>query len=128
MADRLCPRCLEGRLGPRQRICDACVQRARRDRKARRAREMAAARKAQAARERQMAASAGPRVCLSCDRTFPSEGPWNRICPKCSGGDRRSAVRGRAHDAGRDGLRSIAITTSHHPCSKFAWPSGGGRV
>ena len=24
-----------------------------------------------------------PRVCLSCDELFMSEGPWNRICGKC---------------------------------------------
>ena len=23
------------------------------------------------------------RSCLNCDRNFKSEGPWNRICPKC---------------------------------------------
>ncbi len=25
-----------------------------------------------------------PRVCLRCNTTFPSKGPGNRICPKCS--------------------------------------------
>ena len=25
-----------------------------------------------------------PRECLSCDRTFLSEGPWNRTCPRCA--------------------------------------------
>jgi len=25
-----------------------------------------------------------PRICLSCNRKFRSEGPWNRICPVCS--------------------------------------------
>jgi len=29
---------------------------------------------------------AGARICLSCERTFLSEGPWNRICPRCSEG------------------------------------------
>ena len=24
------------------------------------------------------------RVCLDCNKTFDSEGSWNRICPKCS--------------------------------------------
>ena len=24
------------------------------------------------------------RICLSCDRPFLSEGPWNRICPRCN--------------------------------------------
>jgi len=26
----------------------------------------------------------GMRKCLGCDHDFLSEGPWNRICPKCS--------------------------------------------
>lgn len=25
----------------------------------------------------------GQRRCLACGRMFDSEGPWNRICPKC---------------------------------------------
>ena len=28
------------------------------------------------------------RECLSCDISFLSEGPWNRICPRCSEKDR----------------------------------------
>jgi hypothetical protein len=35
-----------------------------------------------------IAAKGGPhvsaRICLSCNRAFLSEGPWNRICPRCS--------------------------------------------
>ena len=29
---------------------------------------------------------ARPRVCLVCGEEFPSEGPWNRICPDCDKG------------------------------------------
>jgi uncharacterized paraquat-inducible protein A len=25
------------------------------------------------------------RTCLRCDRTFPSRGPENRLCPRCLG-------------------------------------------
>lgn len=32
-----------------------------------------------------LAAHGAPRVCLHCGRKFPSEGPSNRICPKCAG-------------------------------------------
>jgi hypothetical protein len=39
----------------------------------------------------------GMRLCLSCDRFFLSEGPWNRICPQCS--ERNIAVPPRAHAA-----------------------------
>jgi hypothetical protein len=24
------------------------------------------------------------RICLSCEGSFLSEGPWNRICPRCA--------------------------------------------
>ena len=27
---------------------------------------------------------AGPRECLRCGKRFDSEGPWNRLCGKCS--------------------------------------------
>lgn len=27
-----------------------------------------------------------PRICLSCDRPFLSDGPHNRLCPKCRRG------------------------------------------
>jgi hypothetical protein len=37
------------------------------------------------------------RLCLSCERLFLSEGPWNRICPQCS--ERHIAVPPRAHAA-----------------------------
>jgi len=37
------------------------------------------------------------RVCLSCDRPFLSEGPWNRICPRCS--ERNVVVPPRAAGA-----------------------------
>lgn len=33
-----------------------------------------------------------PRTCLGCDKTFPSTGPGNRICPKCT------ATNRTAHD------------------------------
>lgn len=29
--------------------------------------------------------TAATRGCLSCDKPFDSEGPWNRICGTCSG-------------------------------------------
>jgi hypothetical protein len=35
-----------------------------------------------------------PRVCLACNRPFLSEGPWNRICPRCA--ERNSVVAPRA--------------------------------
>lgn len=25
------------------------------------------------------------RICLSCDKPFPSDGPGNRLCPRCKG-------------------------------------------
>ena len=34
------------------------------------------------------------RICLSCDRPFLSEGPWNRICPRC--GERNVGAPPRA--------------------------------
>ena len=36
----------------------------------------------------------GIRTCLVCDKKFLSEGPWNRICPACSGS---SVVARNAH-------------------------------
>jgi len=37
------------------------------------------------------------RICLSCDKGFWSNGPWNRICKKCSASapDRDARPRGR---------------------------------
>jgi hypothetical protein len=37
------------------------------------------------------------RLCLSCNQEFLSEGPWNRICPRCS--ERNVAVPPRAQAA-----------------------------
>lgn len=45
--------------------------------------------RAQMYRRQQMVKYA-PRTCLSCGEEFPSEGPWNRICPSCS--DHNTAV------------------------------------
>jgi hypothetical protein len=62
-------------------------------------RDSAAAR----ARRRQAAIAAkggphvGPRICLSCDHSFLSEGPWNRICPRC--GERNVSLPPRATSA-----------------------------
>jgi len=57
--------------------------------------------KAARARRRQLAIEehGGPQVavcvCLGCDRPFLSDGPWNRICPRCGqrndGASRRAA-------------------------------------
>jgi hypothetical protein len=34
-----------------------------------------------------------PRRCLGpCGRLFPSEGPWNRICPECARRNRHRSV------------------------------------
>jgi len=52
----------------------------------------------------------GPRVCLSCDKTFLSEGPWNRICPKC--GPRNDQIGG-LH--GRDRSRAPFRGTGDGP-------------
>ena len=40
-----------------------------------------------------------PRVCLVCDREFPSEGPWNRICPDCWLNDRERLCLSFLEDA-----------------------------
>lgn len=37
--------------------------------------------------------TAATRVCLSCDKPFSSEGPWNRICGTCNGRHDRTHVR-----------------------------------
>jgi predicted nucleic acid-binding Zn ribbon protein len=63
----------------RRKYCsDKCARIVNRDSAAARARRRAAA----------IAAKGGDhvatRVCLSCNRRFLSEGPWNRICPFCS--------------------------------------------
>jgi len=45
-------------------------------------------------RRRALAAAspqAADRICLSCDLPFLSEGPWNRMCPRCQ--PRRASVR-----------------------------------
>lgn len=36
------------------------------------------------------------RACLACDRVFTSNGPWNRICPKCQGPKRGNYLRRRS--------------------------------
>ena len=45
---------------------------------------------------------AKPRICLSCDKTFLSEGPWNRICPRCS--ERNASLPPRAKPTHLKGL------------------------
>jgi hypothetical protein len=45
--------------------------------------------RAQAYRRERMVKYA-PRICLACQSTFMSEGPWNRICGQCS--DRNDTV------------------------------------
>jgi hypothetical protein len=37
------------------------------------------------------------RTCLSCNKRFLSEGPWNRICPNCS--ERNASVSARSYGA-----------------------------
>jgi len=41
------------------------------------------------------------RRCLSCNKKFLSEGPWNRICPHCS--ERNSSVSARSFGASLGG-------------------------
>jgi hypothetical protein len=36
---------------------------------------------------------AGPRVCLCCNRTFPSTGPGNRICERCAASEEATPCR-----------------------------------
>ncbi len=64
--------------GRRKYCSDRCARIVNRDSAAARARRRSAA----------IEAKGGPhvavRLCLSCDRPFMSEGPWNRICPNCS--------------------------------------------
>jgi len=73
------PRC--GRpvpLGRRKYCSDRCARVVNRDSAAARARRRTAAIEAKGGPE------VATRICLSCDRAFLSEGPWNRICPHCS--------------------------------------------
>ncbi len=74
--------------GRRKYCSDRCARIVNRDSATARARRRQAA----------IAAKGGPhvapRICLSCDKTFLSEGPWNRICPRCS--ERNVAVPPRA--------------------------------
>ncbi len=58
-------------------------------------------------RERYLAAAAsvrraktGLRACLSCARSFLSEGPWNRICPQCA--ERNDLISSRAEESTKD--------------------------
>lgn len=64
--------------GRRKYCSDRCGRMVNRDSAA------ARARRRQAALAARGGARVGVRVCLSCDRPFLSEGPWNRICPQCS--------------------------------------------
>lgn len=77
--------------GRRKYCSDRCARVVNRDSAAARARRRQAA----------IAAKGGPhvgmRICLSCDAPFLSEGPWNRICPRCS--ERNVAVPPRANAA-----------------------------
>jgi hypothetical protein len=81
--------------GRRKYCSDKCARIVNRDSAAARARR----------REAAIAAKGGPhvrpRICLSCNKSFLSEGPWNRICPRCS--ERNVAVPPRA-TASRSGL------------------------
>jgi len=74
--------------GRRKYCSDKCARIVNRDSAGARARRRQAA----------IAAKGGPnvgaRICLSCDRSFLSEGPWNRICPRCS--ERNVALPPRA--------------------------------
>lgn len=56
------------------------------------------------ARHRRVAppkAEGGPdvasRICLACDKRFLSDGPWNRICPRCSGKATPPPLRAMPH-------------------------------
>ncbi len=40
-----------------------------------------------------LGAEVGQRTCLSCDKPFLSEGPWNRICPRCEEGNSSTPPR-----------------------------------
>jgi len=64
--------------GRRKYCSDRCARIVNRDSAAARARRRTAAIAAKGGPH------VGPRICLSCDRVFLSEGPWNRICPRCS--------------------------------------------
>ena len=74
--------------GRRKYCCDRCGRIVNRDSAVARARR----------REAVLAAKGGDQVgtrtCLSCNRPFLSEGPWNRICPQC--GERNVAIPPRA--------------------------------
>ncbi|MFP4057678.1 MAG: hypothetical protein ACLF0G_12500 [Candidatus Brocadiia bacterium] len=54
-----------------------------------------------------IAAKGGPKVamrtCLACDRPFLSEGPWNRICPRCSERNGSTPPRAAAAHVGAAG-------------------------
>ena len=64
--------------GRRKYCSDRCARIVNRDSAAARARRRTAA----------IRAKGGPavrtRTCLACSQAFLSEGPWNRICPRCS--------------------------------------------
>ena len=119
----ICTRCGAARL-PGKSLCAACRVELKRENNARQNARGAASNRL--ATQRPMP----PKKmlpCLACDAMWLTDA-GHRICPACSLGDRRGQVRGRAHGAARDSLRSMALTTSHHPASGAAWPTGGGGV
>lgn len=62
----------------RKYCCDRCARIVNRDS------AVARARRRQAAIAAKGGDKVATRVCLSCSRSFLSEGPWNRICPRCA--------------------------------------------
>lgn len=95
------PRCGAHVPDGRRKYCsDRCARIVNRDSSAARARRRAAA----------IEAKGGPhvatRVCLSCNRFFLSEGPWNRICPNCT--ERNVAAPPRAS--------AVHVGLSAHTC------------
>ncbi|NQT51313.1 hypothetical protein HQ576_04650 [bacterium] len=77
--------------GRRKYCCDRCGRVVNRDT------AVARARRREAALASAGGHQVGTRVCLSCNRRFLSEGPWNRICPHCS--ERNLTVPPRASAA-----------------------------
>lgn len=64
--------------GRRKYCSDRCARIVNRDSAAARARRRYAALAARGGKH------VGMRNCLACNQPFLSEGPWNRICPRCS--------------------------------------------
>ncbi len=73
--------------GRRKYCSDRCARIVNRDSAEARARRRAAAILAKGGRE------VRKRLCLGCGRYFLSEGPWNRICPRCSERNMSAAPR-----------------------------------